>query len=187
MWKTTSIARRASVIALAAAAGASMLTLFAVGLGPRTGRYRTLTVLSGSMAPAIPTGSLVVVTPVDPADVRVGQVITYQAPTDGRVVTHRVARVLEGGRQPVVVTKGDANDTADPWAARLTSSPVWTVRFSVPGVGRAIVWLRSPAVRRLTVLLVPALLVAVWLIRIWARPAAGRAARTGGGHAVPSP
>ena len=73
------------------------------------------TILGGSMEPAIPLGSLVVVQPREFDDVRGGDVITFQLESgEAAVVTHRVVgegRTSEGER--VLVTQGDANDSAD--------------------------------------------------------------------------
>ena len=41
------------------------------------------------------------------------------------------------------------------------------MRAVIPAVGNAIVFLRMPIVHLITVLLVPALLGAWWLLRIW--------------------
>ncbi|HEX2173033.1 MAG TPA: signal peptidase I [Dehalococcoidia bacterium] len=162
------LVRRASRIAGLAVVGLCLLTLLALGLGPRTGAYRTLTVLSGSMRPTIPEGSVVVVTPVALGEVRVGDVITYRIPVeDRRVVSHRVVEVVEEGDHPVVRTQGDANAAPDPWLARLDSDPAWRVRAAVPKLGYLIQALRRPPVTTLATGLVPALLAAIWLADIW--------------------
>ena len=124
----------------------AVLVLALVGVGPVTGAYRLATVLSGSMAPGMPVGSVVVLVPEDPAGVRVGDVITFQAPMPGHpVVTHRVVEILEGGHHPVLRTKGDANPAPDPWAARLTGDRAWRRVTVVPYAGTAIRILRSRA------------------------------------------
>ena len=133
----------------------ALLVLAAVGLGPVTGTYRLATVLSGSMAPGMPVGSVAVLVPVDPADVGVGDVITYQSPIDRRVVTHRVVEVVEPGPNPVLRTKGDANASADPWAARLAGGPAWRRVAVIPYAGMLIRTLRSAPVHHTTVHLVP--------------------------------
>lgn len=166
--------RRARSIGRALAAATAVLALlmlFALGIGPRTGLYRTLTVLTGSMSPSISPGSVVIVTPQSPSDIRVGQILTYQAPlADRRIVTHRVVEVREPGAHPVVITKGDANATQDPWMARIEDPKVWRVRTVVPGLGRAIVAARSPVARTLTVWLLPFALALLWIRDLWARP-----------------
>jgi signal peptidase len=168
-------ARGAARAALLAVLALALATMAFVGLGPMTGRYRVLTVLSGSMRPVAPTGSIVIDTPIPLARVRVGDVITYQIPVgDRRVVTHRVIQLRQGGATPVVVTKGDANAAPDPWVAALHGATAWKMRTAIPGVGSFIRWLRSPEVHRVATLLVPLLLAAVWLSVIW-KPAASSA------------
>src|SRR5438067_5027086 len=119
---TSAIGRRACKIVLDALAIGGMLALAGLGLGPRTGRYRTMTVLSGSMRPGMPEGSVVVLVPEPARRVRRGQVIAYNVPVDDHhVVAHRIVEVITPGPQPVIRTKGDANPTPDPWTATLTS------------------------------------------------------------------
>lgn len=72
--------------------------------------WTQLTVLSGSMEPSIPVGSMVYIEPVDPASLEEGDVITYTR-TDGETVTHRVVsnRIVDAK----ITTKGDANTEED--------------------------------------------------------------------------
>lgn len=148
----------------------ALVTLAVVGLGPHTGRYRTLTVLSGSMRPTIPPGSVVVVTPLPPSDIRPGDVITYRIPVDDRrVISHRVVEVVESGDHPVVRTRGDANAAPDPWLARLETEPAWRVRAAVPTLGFILHALRMFPLRPVLLWVSPALLLVVWLGRIHRR------------------
>jgi signal peptidase len=145
-----------------------MLVLLLIGLGPPSGAYQIRTVLTGSMRPNMPEGSVVMIRGVDPRNLEVGDVITYQIPVDDRrIVTHRIVEITEPGSQPVVRTKGDANNSPDPWVARIKGEKAWRVRVSVPKVGYVLASLRHPALRRLTVLGAPAVLTVVSLIRIW--------------------
>ena len=147
---------------------AAVAILVFVGLGPATGAYRLATVLSGSMAPAMPVGSVAVLVPESPAAVRVGDVLTFQAPTPGHpVVTHRVVEIVEAGRHPVIRTKGDANSSPDPWTARLEGDRAWRRVAVVPYAGTAIRFLRSPAVHHLSVQVAPVLLLLCMLAAIW--------------------
>ena len=143
--------------------------LFAVGVGPRTGKYRTMTVLSNSMRPTYPTGSVVFVKPIKRSDVKVGDAITYRIPVeDRRIVTHRVIEIIEKGDAPVVRTKGDGVKQPDPWVAQLTTDPAWKVFFGVPYLGYVLHALRSTAaVRQALLYAVPVLLALVWLVDIW--------------------
>lgn len=166
----TGLLRRLAGVAAWALVLACAAFFLAVGVGPRTGRYGTLTVLSGSMRPTIPEGSVVLVTPLDPSDIRVGQVLTYAIPEgDRRVVSHRVVEIVEGGDRPVVRTQGDANDAPDPWLAKVDGDTAWQVRHAVPGAGYLINWLRQPLVHQVSVWLFPALLAVVCLVDIWRR------------------
>jgi len=168
------LVRLAGRYALRAGVASCLLFLLAVGVGPWTGAYRTVTVLTGSMRPQMPAGSMAVLVPVSPASVKVGDVITYQAPiADHRVVTHRVVKIVEPGPHPVVSTKGDANVSPDAWEARLTGSPVWRRTAVVPYAGTAIRVLRSPRVHQVTVYVVPVLMFVTLLIGIWSHGSSG--------------
>jgi signal peptidase I len=147
----------------------SVAILLAVGVLPRTGWYRTLTVLSGSMRPTFAPGDMVVAAPKPAADLQVGDVLVYSIPIgDHHVESHRVVKIL--GRNPLeVVTKGDANTSADPWTAQLSGDQVWTVSTDVPRVGQAILWLRSPRVHQLSIYVFPAIVAFLLLNSIWGR------------------
>ena len=105
-------------------------------VGPLLGLYRTVTVLSGSMRPTFNPGDMIVVSPEPMRDLRVGDVITFQIPTAGHPVeTHRVVSILRPGPEPIVRTKGDANNTVDPWQAELHGTTLWRYRFRLPAFG----------------------------------------------------
>jgi signal peptidase I len=146
----------------------AMSVLLLIGLGPPTGAYQIRTVLTGSMRPTMPEGSVVMIRPVAPVDLQVGDVITYRIPVDDRrIVTHRIVDITEPGTQPVVRTKGDANTAPDPWVARIKDEKAWRVQVSVRRVGYVLASLRHPAVRQVTVFGASGLLAAASLIRIW--------------------
>jgi signal peptidase len=143
--------------------------LAVAGLGPHLGLYRLETVLSGSMRPEFSPGDVIVVTPHPLSDVRVGDVITYEAPIPGHpTITHRVIEVVRGGGHPVIRTKGDANTAPDPWTARLGDGPLWRLHTVIPHAGSAIRLLREPHLRWMLVLALPLLLAIIWLRAIWA-------------------
>jgi signal peptidase len=167
-WLTRLVGRIVRLVWVAAVT-VTMVVLLLIGLGPPTGAYQIRTVLTGSMRPNMPEGSVIMVRPVKPGDLQVGDVITYRIPVDDRrIVTHRIVDIPEPGAQPVVRTKGDANNAPDPWVARLKDNDAaWRVTYSVPKVGYALASLRRPAVQQLTVLGAPALLAVASLFRIW--------------------
>lgn len=71
--------------------------------------YEVYNVVSGSMEPAIPVGSVLYVEQTEPEKVAEGDVIAFRSA--GSVIAHRVVRnrVVEGE----FITKGDANQEED--------------------------------------------------------------------------
>jgi signal peptidase I len=166
------VPRRLAAVAAQLALVVALAALVGLGLLPRTGWYRPVTVLSGSMEPAFAPGDMVVVTPEPVGAVRVGQVISYRIPVgDHHVQSHRVIAVLRRDGQISVRTKGDANATADPWTATLHGDTVWRVRRVLPKFGWIVFWLRTPLVHQLTFVLAPMLLAMLAVLQIWRRPA----------------
>ncbi|MCW2797318.1 signal peptidase I [Nocardioides sp.] len=98
------------LVLLAALAAVSLAVLV-----PRLAGATPYTVLTGSMSPTMPPGTLVVVRPVDAKDIQIGMVITYQLDSgDPTVVTHRVvAQGFNAKGEPIFRTQGDANDVPD--------------------------------------------------------------------------
>ena len=79
---------------------------------PRFFGVRIYSVISGSMEPAIPTGSLLYITEAQPEEIKEEEVIAFYGVKDAAsIITHRVIenRVVMGE----FITKGDANQTQD--------------------------------------------------------------------------
>jgi signal peptidase len=139
---------------------------------------RALSVLSGSMAPAIETGDVVVTRAVSPVDVRLGDVITFRDPANAdRLITHRVKQIRISGDEARFVTKGDANNTSERWSIPADGT-VGLVTYRLPRLGYLLAWMGHPFAK-LLLLVVPALLLGAHeLRRLWAgdRKETGRAA-----------
>ena len=92
----------------------SAMLLLAV-IVPRLAGATPYVIETGSMRPQLPPGTLVVIKPIDPATVSVGDVVTYQvASGSATVVTHRViTQGFDGTSAPRWRTQGDANQAAD--------------------------------------------------------------------------
>jgi signal peptidase I len=102
---------------------------------PRVTHGAALTVLTGSMTPGIPVGSVVIDRPVDPGTLHVGDIATYQkAPGVNEYITHRIVKVDTSGPQTTFTFKGDANrgPDLDPVPAGAIRGEVW---FHVPYLG----------------------------------------------------
>jgi signal peptidase I len=96
------------------------------------------TVLTSSMTPTYPAGTLVIVKPTDVQQIKIGDVVTYQiASNQPAVVTHRVIQVVEPTTADGTVsfiTKGDANSLPDakPVKPVQVRGVVW---YAVPFIG----------------------------------------------------
>jgi signal peptidase len=152
--------------------GLAVLTFALLAVGPHVLGYRTMTMLTASMAPEIDPGDVTIVTPVAVSEVTEGMVITYHRPIeDHSLVTHRVISVQTAPDGTVSVqTKGDANQAADPWTATLEGDTAYQVRAVIPELGHLIQALRAPVVTQALLYGAPALLVGWLLLTIW-RPA----------------
>lgn len=99
--------------------------------------WQPTVVLSGSMAPAIRTGDVVVTRDVPPGELRPGHVLLAEDPSGGGgLLLHRYDSVADGA----IVLRGDANDAPD--SAPVTTDAVHGVGvLRVPWVGLPYAWL----------------------------------------------
>ena len=116
--------------------------LFAASAIPVPGNYRVLTVLSGSMQPAIATGSVVIVKPA--TNYVVGDIITF-GPAGKTMIptTHRVKEIQKTDEQTLYITQGDANNAPDERAIA-PDEIHGKVLFSIPFLGYAQNFVRQP-------------------------------------------
>ena len=82
---------------------------------PGIGGYSPLIVLTDSMLPEISSGDLIIVQQTDPAEVKVGDVISFFDPAGNgtSVVTHRVIELVTEDGVTKWRTRGDNNNTED--------------------------------------------------------------------------
>jgi signal peptidase I len=141
--------------------GTMAVTGVALGASAIAG-WKTLTILSGSMSPAIEVGDIVVTRPVPPAALAPGNIVTFRDP-DGstRLITHRVVDVHLTDRAASVETRGDANPTSELWTvpadgrvglgvyrlrwvghlAQTVSSPTGRIMFiALPALALGLMW-----------------------------------------------
>ncbi|GAA1789735.1 hypothetical protein GCM10009712_41390 [Pseudarthrobacter sulfonivorans] len=149
----------------------AMLTFLAMAIGPRLMGYQTLTMLTGSMAPLINPGDVVVTVPVPAREINVGDIITYHIPVeDQRVETHRVTEVTTNPDSTIAVqTKGDANNGVDPWTATITGTTVDRHVATIPHLGTIIRTAREPLVMNILMYGAPTILVIGMLASIWGK------------------
>ena len=119
-----------------------------------------MTVLTGSMVPTYPPGTLVIVRPTEADDIRIGDAITYQLKSgEPEVVTHRVISIATAANgDQTFVTQGDANPQPDekPVMPVQVRGTVW---YSVPFIG----WANSAINGENRAWIVPLISVALFL------------------------
>jgi signal peptidase I len=149
---------------------AAGLGLAATMLLPAAFGYHRYVITGSSMQGTYDRGSIVFDKPVPVSDLKLGDVITYSPPADTGVhglITHRIISIRHGEQGTSFRTKGDANESRDPWRFQLDQPTQARVAFSIPYVGFGIAALSMVPVRMLLIGL-PALLIAIVLIaRLW--------------------
>lgn len=150
VWQT------ASWLLLIAAIGILCVTI----LVPKIAGAQTYTVLTGSMRPNYPPGTLIVVTPRAADQITKGDVVTYQIRSgEPAVITHRVIDVTRTDRGELrFITQGDANNVADelPVKPGQVRGVLW---YSIPYLGYVNNWVTGKS-RTVTIFVLAGLLFA---------------------------
>jgi signal peptidase len=119
-------------------AGAALVFLLPLAFGGRAA-----TMLTASMAPTYPAGSVVMVIPASPEDIKPGDVVTFRS--TGGPVTHRVEAIQRNEAGSLVfVTQGDGNEGPD-FRPVPAADIEGRVVFGVPLLGRFVQAARTPA------------------------------------------
>ena len=140
----------------------ALFVLFA----PRLSGWQIDAVLSGSMSPTLEVGDAIVTKPINPDAITVGDIITYRSPVGGKLVTHRVLEV-EKHSAPIFHTKGDANNSADPYLVP-AQNIVGKVSFHIPLLGYMAQFIKTPLGFILLLALPGAVIIGMELKNIWA-------------------
>jgi len=120
-----------------------MLAFMLVGV--RLFGLQVYSVLSGSMEPEYPVGSLIYVKKVDYKELKVGDPITYLLDED-TVVTHRIIEVLIDEEDPNTIryfTQGDANGIPDAKSVHYKNI-IGTPVFTIPYMGYVSNYIQNP-------------------------------------------
>lgn len=155
----------------------SGLLLLFVGIGilaiavPAATGATALTVLTSSMEPSLPPGTMVVVRPVVLDDIQPGDVMTYQLRSgEPLLITHRVTQRLHAADGTLrFVTKGDNNAAADPDTVR-AEQVRGTVWYVIPYVG----WVSNFVTGEARVWLIPLAVGALIVYAAWMYISAAR-------------
>lgn len=118
-----------------------LMVVAAVILVPMILGFKEMAVLSGSMEPTIPVGSIVYVKPLDdPSVLEPGDVCTYTLSDGKTMVTHRVVSIDPDNQ--TLVTQGDANDVDD---GDINFTQVFgEAQFHLPYVGYIAINIKTP-------------------------------------------
>jgi len=112
----------------------------AYGFGVSNRFYKLMVVTSGSMSPVFEAGDVIFVVRVDPTEVKVGDIVTFQT-MDNLILTHRIVEIKSDGE---IITRGDANNVNDAWSDGWKLGEVEAKYvFRIPYLGHAISWLRG--------------------------------------------
>ena len=114
-------------------------------IGVRVVGFQVFTVLSPSMEPTYPVGSLVYVSESAKDEIKVGTPITFKL-GDDIIATHRVVKVLKDKDDPskeCYRTKGDNNDIVDGPITK-EDDVIGVAKFSIPGLGYLAEFIKQP-------------------------------------------
>jgi len=109
-----------------------LVIVAALTVGVRLVGLTPYVVVSGSMEPVFPTGSIIYVQKVDPQTIGVGDPITFRMREGDYVAVHRVYDIREEDRS--FITKGDQNDAVDGSPVNY-SDVIGAPRFTIPKAG----------------------------------------------------
>jgi signal peptidase len=158
---------RSLVHALALALAIASIGIAFLGrIVPMTGR-QTLVVGGPSMAPTLPVGSAIVIEPVEPDRLAVGDLVSLRSGPAKAIFTHRIVRLVERQGALWLETKGDANAAADPSIVP-ASDVLGRVVVALPYAGYLVALASSPSGAILIVAVALLLLTLGWILQ--ARP-----------------
>lgn len=119
-----------------------LMVLAAVFLmGSRIIGYQCFNIISPSMEPQYSVGDLIYVKKVDPATIKVNDVITFVINEELAVGTHRVVRVDAENQR--LYTKGDANEIEDQDPVHF-NNVIGVPKFSIPKLGYVSDFIQNP-------------------------------------------
>ena len=144
-------------------AGLAVLLVIAL-VGVKLVGITPLIVISGSMEPVIPTGSIIYIVETSPDDLKVGDTVTFRLASAsiespdkmenaGGGVDYGTHQIIDIDRsdpaRTLILTKGTANDDADGWID--ADRVVGKYLFHLPGMGFFAVYIQNSPGRYVTI------------------------------------
>jgi len=139
-------------------------------LGARLVGYQPYVMYGGSMGTTAALGSVALIDNVPAGSLKVGDVVLFQPPASGEPrspLMHRIISIEEVDGQRVFSTKGDANQSPDPWKLTINGEG-GRLAFVVPWVGYLFWFFQTRVAWIVVVLPMAAYLGLAALRRIWA-------------------
>jgi signal peptidase len=170
----TQMARGAGYLRSRKRAVGEALLLICLGLavlaivGTAVNWCRLDVVLSGSMAPTLRPGDVILAVSEPASEVSAGQVLAFHPPYDQSiVVVHRIIQVVHNGKKVEIRIQGDDNNAPDQWTAVLDGTSAWRVSWVLPSAGYVAIWATYPWIHLLALLIVIGIVVWEVLRRVW--------------------
>jgi signal peptidase len=138
--------------------------------------YERYVIISGSMEPTLPIGSVVYDEVVPVSELEVGDIITFLPPPEYGIadpVTHRIVKITVAGEETDVPgrrlfrTQGDNNEDMDPWDMVLDGPDQARVVRHIPYVGYVYMALKMGWVQFLVIGIPAVALVVYIVVTLW--------------------
>jgi signal peptidase len=158
--QTKRVGRVAAILLLILIISGSLFTIVSPFFG-----WRTEVVISGSMEPAIQTGSVVIVRPIVPDTIQKGDIIMFSSLDMKSLTTHRVVKVEY---EPTLqfITKGDANKNSD-ITPIVPGQIVGIVAVTIPYLGILTQFIKTPLGFTLFFLIPAMILIGREVLDLW--------------------
>jgi signal peptidase len=124
---------------------------------------QSIVVGGGSMEPSIGLGSAIVVRPVEPSALAVGDVVSMQIGPARTTYTHRIVAIVDRADGRWIRTQGDANPSPDPTLVP-AGDIIGRVELVVPFAGYLLALLSLPMGAMFVLGLAATLLAIAWLL-----------------------
>jgi len=141
-----------------------MVLLATLLAGARLLGMQVYTVITGSMEPNYPVGSIIYVKEVDPTTLKEKDVITFML-SENTIATHRIVEVIPDEKNPEYVrfrTKGDNNDIVDTSLVH-SKNVLGKVVGMIPYLGYVSDFVQHPPGSYITMAVAAVMIVAVFL------------------------
>jgi signal peptidase len=122
---------------------------------PLAGDTHYFIVLTGSMEPTLPVGSVIAIKIIDPNTLQIGDIICFQTSPHEPWATHRIINITDEG----FITKGDANEEPDREIVK-KENVIGKVALTIPYIGYLSYFVHTP-LGLILLIIIPATLLII--------------------------